>query len=127
MSSTFCPTSAFSDLDFNIEAHVDDHGLFRVGLKVKDLFKVEAVDPAFISALKFIMNGKNHLRPPATSTKHSEKGPGAKEMMVSLCSNIFLPLSEKDVLIISETKLLVTNGHLSRSGLALLWLVINHR
>jgi hypothetical protein len=80
-------------LDFNIEAHIDDSGLFRVGLKVQDLFKVEAVDPAFTAALKFIVNGRNHFWPPSTSTKHSEK-----EMMVSLCSNIFLPLSSEVIL-----------------------------
>ena len=34
---------------------------------------------------------------------------------------------EKDVLLISDVKLLATKGHLSRSGLALLWLVMNHR
>ena len=34
---------------------------------------------------------------------------------------------DKDVLMISDRKLLATKGHLSRSGLALLWLVINHR
>ena len=250
MSSTFCPTSAFSELDFNLEAHKEASGSFRVGLKVEDLFKVEAVDPAFTSALKFIMNSRNHFWPPSTSTKQSEK-----DVLVSLCSNIFLPLSsdvllentyttflekkrgpvplqtghigmgtthtwhgtpdarvrgtdlvwlkasedeflvtegsddesdgtatkveeklvakeanlmqiigtcvvasfiakarhpnklamvptilidnkqflvclyhcEKDVLLLSDTKLLATKGHLSRSGLALLWLVINHR
>ena len=67
--------------------------VFRVGLKVKDLFKVEAVDPAFTSALKFIVNGRNHFWPPSTSTKHSEK-----EVMFSLCSNIFLPLSSEVIL-----------------------------
>lgn len=241
-------------MDFEIEAYTDDSGSFRVGLHVDDLFKVEAVDPAFTSALKFIVNGRNHLWPPfTTSTKCSEK-----DVMVSLCREIFWPLStevllesgyrtfleekegpvplqaahigigttstwhgtpdarvrgttlvwlkasedpedeflvtegsddesdgtatavegkmvfreanlmqaigicvvssfttksrhpdkpaivptilidqnkflvilyhcEKDVLMISESKLLATNGHLSRSGLALLWLVINHR
>jgi len=96
VSSTFCPSSAFSDLDFNIEVHIDDSSLFRVGPPVKDLFKVEAVDPAFTSsALEFIVNGRNHFWPPSTSTstKHSEK-----EMMVSLCSNIFLPLSSEVIL-----------------------------
>ncbi len=94
MSSTFCPTSAFSDLDFAVEAHVDDSGSFRVGLHVKDLFKLDAVDPAFTSALKFIVNGRNHPWPPfTTSTKRSEK-----DVMVSLCSNIFLPLSSEVIL-----------------------------
>ena len=34
---------------------------------------------------------------------------------------------DKDVLLISTSKLLATKGALSRSGMALLWLVINHR
>lgn len=34
---------------------------------------------------------------------------------------------EKDILLISESKFLGTNGHLSRSGMAFLWIVINHR
>ena len=34
---------------------------------------------------------------------------------------------DKDVLLISTSKLLATKGELSRSGMALLWLVINHR
>jgi hypothetical protein len=34
---------------------------------------------------------------------------------------------DKDVLLISTSKLLATRGELSRSGMALLWLVINHR
>ena len=96
MSSTFCPNSAFSNLDFNIEAyvHVDESNPFRVGLKVKDLFKVEAMDPAFTTALKFIVNGRNHFWPPYTSTtKHSEK-----DVMVSLCSEIFLPLSSEVIM-----------------------------
>lgn len=92
VSSTFCPTSAFSDLDFKIEAYTDDSGNYRVGFKVEDLFKVEAMDPAFTSALKFITNGRNHFWPPSTPTKHSEK-----ELMVS-CSNIFLPLCSEVIL-----------------------------
>ena len=34
---------------------------------------------------------------------------------------------EKDILLISTRKPLATKGELSRSGMALLWLVINHR
>jgi hypothetical protein len=34
---------------------------------------------------------------------------------------------DKDVLLISTSKLLATKGELSRSGIVLLWLVINHR
>ena len=34
---------------------------------------------------------------------------------------------DKDVLLISTSKLLATKGALSRSGMALLWVVINHR
>ena len=62
--------------------------------KLTDLFKVEAVDPAFTSALKFIVNGRNHFwPPPSSSTKHSEK-----EAMLSLCSDIFLSLSSEVIL-----------------------------
>lgn len=96
VSSTFCSSSAFSQLDFEIEAYRCDSGLRRLKpLTVKDLFKVEAVDPAFTSVLKFIVNGRNHLWPPSTSasTKHSEK-----EVMLSLCSNIFTPLSSEVIL-----------------------------
>ena len=35
--------------------------------------------------------------------------------------------SEKDILLISKSKCLATNGGLSRSGMALLWLTLNHR
>ena len=35
--------------------------------------------------------------------------------------------TDVDVLLISEPKLLATRGELSRSGMAFLWLVINHR
>ena len=88
--STFCPTSAFSELDFNIEAyvHVDESGSFQLRLKAKDVFKVEAVDPGFTTALKFIMNGTY-----TSTTEHSEK-----EVMVSLCSEVFLPLSNEVIL-----------------------------
>jgi hypothetical protein len=34
---------------------------------------------------------------------------------------------EKDVLLVSESKSLATKGGLSKSGIALLWIVINHR
>ena len=34
---------------------------------------------------------------------------------------------EKDIVLISTNKMLATKGKLSRSGMALLWLVINHR
>lgn len=94
MSSTFCPTSAFSDLDLNVEAYQDDSDRFKVGLRFTDLFKVEAVDPDFTSALKFIVNGRNHSWPPSTSTEPNSE----KEVMVSLCSNIFLLLSGEVIL-----------------------------
>ena len=35
--------------------------------------------------------------------------------------------SEKDILLISNSKCLATKGGLSQSGMALLWLTINHR
>lgn len=34
---------------------------------------------------------------------------------------------EKDVLLITDTKLLSTNGYLSQSSMAFLWILINHR
>ncbi len=94
VTSPFCPSSAFSQLDFEIEAYVRDDRPSRVGLSLKELFKVEAVDPAFDSALKFIVNGKNHIWPPFTTstTERSEK-----DVMVTLCK-ILTPLSSEVIL-----------------------------
>lgn len=74
---------------------------------MNDLFKVEAVDPEFTSALKFISNAKKHLWPPTSLI--STKPKTEKNVVVTLCSEIFLRLS-KDVTLESTYKSFLAKG-----------------
>lgn len=81
-------------MDLVIEAYIEADQ-FQVGVSVNDLFKVEAVGPEFTSALKFITSAKKHLWPPTSLTLTSTKPKREKNVMVTLCSEIFLQLSNE--------------------------------
>ncbi|CAI8040540.1 hypothetical protein GBAR_LOCUS22576, partial [Geodia barretti] len=56
VTSNFSTLSSFSALDLRLAAHVDDAHR-QVGIRVKDLFTVEAVD-AGTSVLEFIAHSR---------------------------------------------------------------------
>ena len=62
------------------------------------------------------------------SSRHPDKSPLIPTVLIDRLSYLVcLYDCERDVLLISNKKSLCTKGHLSRSGIALLWVVLNHR
>ena len=62
------------------------------------------------------------------SSRHPDKSPLIPTVFIDRLSYLVcLYDCESDVLLISNKKSLCTKGHLSQSGIALLWVVLNHR
>ena len=96
VTNNFSTFSSFSALDLRLVAHVyvnETSEQRRVGIRVKDLFKVEAVSDT--SALEFIAHSRRKIWPPFNPypTKRKEK-----EVMLSLCKEIFVPLCNEVIL-----------------------------
>ena len=89
--STFSPLSNFSALDLRLAAHVAEG---QVGLRVKDLFKVEAVNSG-TSALEFIAQSRRKSWPPLNPSTTKSKETDVK---LSLCTQIFVPLCSEVLL-----------------------------
>ena len=73
VTSDFSSLSSFSTLDLGLAAHVDDAHRCLIAIRVKDLFKVEAVNSG-TSALEFIAHSRNKIWPPfypSTGTLHT--------------------------------------------------------
>ena len=101
VTSNFSSFSCFSALDLRLAAHVhvDKTGeQRRVGIRVKDLFKVEAVLDT--SALEFIAHSRRKIWPPFNSypTKRKETEVNRTEVMLLLCKEIFVPLCNEVIL-----------------------------
>ena len=94
VTSNFSSLSSFSALDLRLAAHVDDAHRGQVGIRVKDLFTVEAVD-AGTSELEFIAHSRRTIWPPFNpyNTKRMET-----HIMVALCREIFVPLCREVLL-----------------------------
>ena len=88
VTSNFSSFSSFSALNLRLAAHVDDAHQGQVGIQVKDLFTVQAVD-AVTSGLEFIAHSRRKIWPPINSYNTKCK---ATDVMVSLFKEIFVPL-----------------------------------
>ena len=93
VTSNFSTLSSFSALDLRLAAHVEDAHR-QVGIRVKDLFTVEAVD-AGTSVLEFIAHRRRKIWPPfhPYNTKRMET-----DILVELCREIFVPLCREVLL-----------------------------
>ena len=113
VTSNFSSLSSFSALDLRLAALVDDAHRGQVGIRVKDLFTVEAVD-AGTSVLEFIAHSRRKIWPPFHPYNRMET-----DIMVELCREIFVPLC-REVLLesryttrISQIPKLQVSGHLA--------------
>lgn len=94
VTSDFSSLSSFSTLDLRLATHVDDARRGRMAFRVKDIFKVEAVNSG-TSALEFIAHSRRKIWPPfyPSTTKRKETN-----VMISLCKEIFVPLCSEVLL-----------------------------
>ena len=93
VTSDFCPSSSFSTVDLQLAVH--NNGLGQYALNFNTLFKVD-VEPQHAEALKFIHRSRSHPWPPFhpdPNFKQSEKS-----IMLSICSEILLPLCREVIL-----------------------------
>ena len=79
-------------MDLRLAALVDDAHRGQVGIRVKDLFTVEAVD-AGTSVLEFIAHSRRKIWPPFHPYNRMET-----DIMVELCREIFVPLCREVLL-----------------------------
>ena len=94
VTSDFSSLSSFSTLDLRLAAHVNDAQQGQMAIRVKDLFKVEAVNSG-TSALEFIAHSRKKIWPPVypSTTKPKET-----DIMISLSTQIFVPLCSEVLL-----------------------------
>ena len=97
VATSFNSTAAFSEASFQLAAHVKQApNNYRVGLYVKDLFKVDdfQVDRLKEAALKFIMDCQCKAWPVRPAGKKFEK-----QVVLDICTHVLLPLSREEVIL----------------------------
>ena len=94
VEGTFHHQTSFSRLNLSLEPYTDTENLFRIGVKVKDLFKF-CPRPEHGEQIKFISNSRQHPWP------SWQEGIALSEQKVFLeiCSKILAPLCEKEMVL----------------------------
>ena len=99
VSSKFFSKCSLSALKFKLAAYTDAVSQNQLTVTVNDLFKVEA-KPENFEALKFIHQSRRHLWPPfkSTHTTYSISKQSEKDVMLSISSEILVPLCREVIL-----------------------------
>ena len=93
VTSQFCATVSFSNVCFDLAAHVDKGG--RVAIHFDTLFNVDGSPSPSPETVEFISTSRKHPWPPFLSPDGGTYKPSEREVMLSIACEIMAPFCQE--------------------------------